>query len=50
LIKILPVTLVRRNPNGAVPRASKQPWSTEFKQPARGLIAAEKVIFAKLLP
>jgi hypothetical protein len=42
LIKILPVVPLRRNPNGAVPRVSKQPWSTELKQAPRGLIAAEK--------
>jgi hypothetical protein len=50
LIKILPVALLRRNPNGAVPLGPKQPWSTELKQLPSGLIAAETASFAKVLP
>ena len=43
LIKILPVALVRRNPNRPFRKGSKQPWSIELKQAAHGLIAAKSV-------
>ena len=49
LIKILPVTLVRRNPNGAVPRIAKQPWSTELKQAARGFQLRPKSDFRQVV-
>jgi len=50
LIKILPVTRLRRNPDGAVSQLLPNPWSTELKQRASGLIATRTSGHAQILP
>jgi hypothetical protein len=50
LIKVLPVTFLRRNPQGPFRTMQSSHGQREFKQPPSGLIAADSAIFVKVLP